>query len=84
LLISETTYEQVEKQVTIGRRVEVELPGKSGKYPLYEVLEISALPFSPKPIPQRRNNWFAQLLGGLIKKLLAIYFRVMRRNPKKK
>jgi len=84
LLISETTYEQVEKQVTIGRRVEVELPGKSGKYPLYEVLGISALPFSPKTIPQRRNNWFGKLLGGLIKKLLAIYFRVMRRNPKKK
>jgi adenylate cyclase len=37
-LISEDTYALVEAQVRVGRRVRLPLPGKSGKYNLYEVV----------------------------------------------
>jgi len=36
-LISEDTYALVKTQVRVGRRVRLSLPGKSGKYNLYEV-----------------------------------------------
>ncbi len=36
-LISEDTYALVKAQVRVGRRVRLPLPGKSGKYNLYEV-----------------------------------------------
>jgi adenylate cyclase len=36
-LISEDTYALVQGQVRVGRRVRLPLPGKSGKYNLYEV-----------------------------------------------
>ena len=36
-LISEDTYALVKAQVRIGRCVRLPLPGKSGKYNLYEV-----------------------------------------------
>ena len=36
-LISEDTYALVEAQVRVGRHVRLPLPGKSGKYNLYEV-----------------------------------------------
>jgi adenylate cyclase len=37
-LISEDTYALVKKQVRVGRRVRLSLPGKSGRYNLYEVV----------------------------------------------
>jgi adenylate cyclase len=36
-LISEDTYDLVKAQVRVGKRVRLPLPGKSGKYNLYEV-----------------------------------------------
>jgi adenylate cyclase len=36
-LISEDTYALVKTQVQVGRRVRLSLPGKTGKYNLYEV-----------------------------------------------
>lgn len=44
ILISEETYEQVKDMVTINQRVAVQLPGKSGEYPLYEVVGVMPLP----------------------------------------
>lgn len=39
-LISEDTYALVKAQVRVGKRVRLPLPGKSGKYNLYEVTEL--------------------------------------------
>ena len=36
-LISEDTYDLVKGQIRVGKRVRLPLPGKSGKYNLYEV-----------------------------------------------
>ncbi len=41
-LISEAVHELVRAQVQIGRRVRLTLPGKSGKYNLYEVAGLSS------------------------------------------
>jgi len=40
-LISAETYALVQDQVLVGRQVHVDLPGKSGKYRLYEVVGLS-------------------------------------------
>jgi len=36
-LVSEETYCLVKSQVEVGRKVKVNLPGKSGEYTLYEI-----------------------------------------------
>lgn len=41
LLISETVYAQVREQVIVNQSYRVQLPGKSGEYPLYEITEIA-------------------------------------------
>jgi adenylate cyclase len=37
-LISDATYALVKKEIQVGQRVHISLPGKSGKYKLYEVV----------------------------------------------
>ncbi|MFY9574514.1 MAG: adenylate/guanylate cyclase domain-containing protein, partial [Blastocatellia bacterium] len=39
LLISEETYNEVKEKIVVRRTVRVKLPGKSGEYALYEVVE---------------------------------------------
>lgn len=40
-LISDATYALVKEEIQVGRRVRLTLPGKSGKYNLYEVVGLS-------------------------------------------
>jgi adenylate cyclase len=42
LLISESIYTQVREQVIVKQSYNVQLPGKSGEYPLYEILGMSS------------------------------------------
>ena len=42
LLISESVYAQVREQVMVNQSYRVQLPGKSGEYPLYEIVGISS------------------------------------------
>jgi adenylate cyclase len=46
LLISESVYAQVRGQVIVNQSYRVQLPGKSGEYPLYEIAGI-ACPIVP-------------------------------------
>lgn len=39
LLISEDTYQRAAEVIRVGRKVSIQLKGKSGTYPLYEVLD---------------------------------------------
>ena len=41
LLISESIYTQVREQVIVNQSYNVQLPGKSGEYPLYEIVGMS-------------------------------------------
>ncbi|MBF2086213.1 adenylate/guanylate cyclase domain-containing protein [Thermoleptolyngbya sp. C42_A2020_037] len=40
LLVSEAVYQQVQPLVSLGRQCDMSLPGKSGEYRLYEVIDI--------------------------------------------
>lgn len=41
LLVSEAVYQQVQPLISLGRQCKVSLPGKSGEYRLYEVIDIA-------------------------------------------
>lgn len=63
LLISEVAYEEIRDRVQVNRCVKVKLKGKSGEYPLYEVVAIT--PNSKLPKRDRlvdNKSLFDQLL----------------------
>lgn len=68
-LISEETYEEVKELAIVNRRVLVEIPGKSGEYPLYEVVDMPPLPVEIEEISEvkKTNIWqdFVNKLRGL-------------------
>ncbi|MBL1173543.1 adenylate/guanylate cyclase domain-containing protein [Pantanalinema sp. GBBB05] len=87
-LISEEAYQQVKEQVVVNQSFEVKLPGKTGEYSLYEVIDIAAaepsetLP-APLAIAQRASQprWLTALqqiitgLGHSFSKLIGLIFR---------
>jgi adenylate cyclase len=70
-LISEEAYQQVIEKVTVNQHFQVEIPGKSGEYCLYEVSNIAA----PDPETDLRSQPVAE--GDGLKRLMhfALYFR---------
>jgi adenylate cyclase len=74
-LISQAAYEQAASHVIVGRNFQVQIPGKTGEYCLYEVT--GAIPLAPEDAdtvirshPKGKQNcwqalrqWFAGLLG---------------------
>jgi len=68
-LISEETYEEVKELAIVNRRILVEIPGKSGEYPLYEVVDMPPLPLEIDEISEEKkpNIWqkFVRKLFGL-------------------
>lgn len=73
LLISEETYNQVRDIATINRRCRVEIPGKSGEYSLYEVVDVTQasldeLQISPQIRPEPTLwNWLSRQWHRLIR-----------------
>lgn len=67
ILISEETYQRVQNSVTIGKTSDLTIPGKSGKYCLYEVVDMTgALPdllyAAPKPRRKRSLRVWLRLI----------------------
>lgn len=63
LLISEATYTEVRDRVRVNRCVKVQLKGKSGEHPLYEIAAIDPHWESPPPdLPARSRSPYSQFL----------------------
>ena len=75
LLISEATYEQVKDQVIGSRSVEVQLPGKSGEYRLYEILEMSAYSLPEQMNSNPKNTSLIQTLVTKLKQLFDLLWK---------
>lgn len=59
LLISEETYEEVKDLAIVNQCVSVKIPGKSGEYPLYEVVGMPPIPVEIEEISEveRSSIW---------------------------
>ncbi len=69
LLISEETYAEVKELAIVNRCVLVEIPGKSGEYPLYEIVGMPALPMEiaiEEIAPVKQGSMFQALLKRLM------------------
>lgn len=73
LLISEETYQEVKELAIVDRCVSVEISGKSGEYPLYEVVGMPPLPVEIEDISEVKKSSIWQ---GLVNKFLALYAAV--------
>lgn len=76
-LISEETYKQAVSYVIVNRSFQVELPGKSGEYCLYEVVGVSAPPPEEEPgqatLPMaQKAHWFFALQQWILRIFAAI------------
>ncbi|MEG4005070.1 adenylate/guanylate cyclase domain-containing protein [Microcoleus sp. Pol11C1] len=56
LLISEETYQEVKELAIVNRCILVEIPGKSGEYPLYEVVGMPPLPVEIEEISEVKEK----------------------------
>jgi adenylate cyclase len=70
LLISQETYEEVKEWAIVGRCVSVEIPGKSGEYPLYEVVGMPPLPVKIEDVSEVKKSSIWQ---NIVNKLRALY-----------
>jgi adenylate cyclase len=69
-LISEDTYQEVKDLAIVDRCVSVQIPGKSGEYPLYEVVGMPPLPLEIEEVSEIREGSIWQ---SFVNKLLALY-----------
>jgi adenylate cyclase len=70
LLISQETYEEVKEWAIVNRRVLVEIPGKSGEYPLYEVVGMPPLPVEIEEVSEVKKSSIWQII---VNKLMVWY-----------
>jgi adenylate cyclase len=73
LLISEETYQEVKELAIVDRCVSVEIPGKSGEYPLYEVVGMPPLPVEIEQVSEVMESSIWQ---SFVNNLLALYAAV--------
>ncbi|WP_293351710.1 MULTISPECIES: adenylate/guanylate cyclase domain-containing protein [unclassified Microcoleus] len=71
LLISEETYEEVKELAIVNQCVSVKIPGKSGEYPLYEVVGMPPLPVEIEEISQVKKSSVLQRIFKSLMGLLA-------------
>ncbi|MCC3416241.1 MAG: adenylate/guanylate cyclase domain-containing protein [Microcoleus sp. PH2017_29_MFU_D_A] len=69
LLISEETYEEIKDLAIVNQCVSVKIPGKSGEYPLYEVVGMPPLPVEIEEIFEVEKSSFLQ---GFFKNLMGL------------
>ncbi|MEG4501004.1 adenylate/guanylate cyclase domain-containing protein [Microcoleus sp. F10-C6] len=73
LLISEETYQEVKELAIVDRRVSVPIPGKSGEYPLYEVVGMPPLSLEIEEISEVKEK---SIWKSFVKNLCALYAAV--------
>lgn len=73
LLISEETYQEIKDLAIVNQRVSVQIPGKSGEYPLYEVVGMPPLPVEIEEISEARKS---SVWHGFVKKLMSLFAAV--------
>ncbi|TAG69390.1 MAG: adenylate/guanylate cyclase domain-containing protein [Oscillatoriales cyanobacterium] len=71
LLISEETYEEIKDLAIVNQCVSVKIPGKSGEYPLYEVVGMPPLPVEIEEIFEVEKSSFLQGFFKILMGLLA-------------
>ncbi|MDX2213387.1 MAG: adenylate/guanylate cyclase domain-containing protein [Oculatellaceae cyanobacterium bins.114] len=83
LLISEETHAQVKDLVSVKQQWQIEIPGKSGEYALYEISAIAGLLppinssiFIRKPLKQRSSPNLVQTFLSRLWQLLRRYIRL--------
>jgi adenylate cyclase len=74
LLISQETYEEVKELAIVDRRVLVEIPGKSGEYPLYEVVGMPPLPMEIEQVSEvKKSSIWQRFVNNLLALYAAVY-----------
>ena len=73
LLISEETYQEIKDLAIVNQRVSVQIPGKSGEYPLYEVVGMPPLPIEIQDISEieKKSVW-----EDFVKRWMGLYAAV--------
>jgi adenylate cyclase len=71
LLISEDTYQEIKDLAIVNQRVSVTIPGKSGEYPLYEVIGMPPLPVEIEEISEIDKSSILQVFFKNLMDLLA-------------
>ena len=79
LLISESVYAQVREQVIVNQSYRVQIPGKSGEYPLYEIIGISFPSVASEIRPSVSQISPLQSFFRTIKQVLALGWKMLRR-----
>jgi adenylate cyclase len=72
-LISEDTYQEVKDLAIVNQCVSVQIPGKSGEYPLYEVVGMAPLAVEIEEISEVKENSISQ---SFVNNLRALYAAV--------
>ena len=69
LLISEETYQEIKDLAIVNQRVSVKIPGKSGEYPLYEVVGMPPLQVEIEEISEVEKS---SIFHGFFKNLMGL------------
>jgi adenylate cyclase len=72
-LISEDTYQEVKDLAIVNQCVSVQIPGKSGEYPLYEVVGMAPLPVEIEEVFEVKEKSIWQ---SFVNNLRALYTAV--------
>jgi adenylate cyclase len=72
-LISEDTYQEVKDLAIVNQCVSVQIPGKSGEYPLYEVVGMAPLPVEIEEVSEVKEKSMWQ---SFVNNLRALYTAV--------
>jgi adenylate cyclase len=78
-LISEDTYQEVKDLAIVDRRVSVQIPGKSGEYPLYEVVGMPPLPLEIEDISEVTEKSIWQTFVNNLCALYAVVYNWIRK-----
>ncbi|MBE9094435.1 adenylate/guanylate cyclase domain-containing protein [Tychonema sp. LEGE 07203] len=79
LLISEETYQEVKELAIVNQCVLVEIPGKSGEYPLYEVVGMPPLPVEIEDLFEVRKVSIWQIFVNKLRALSAAVYNWIRK-----
>ncbi len=79
LLVSESVYAQVREQVIVNQSYSVQLPGKSGEYPLYEIVGISFPSVAQEVRPSVSQISPLQSFFRTVKQFLAFGWKRLKR-----
>ena len=79
LLISEETYQEVKELAIVNQCVSVEIPGKSGEYPLYEVVGMPPLPIEIEEVAEVKKSFIWQIFVNKLRDLYAAVYNWIRK-----